>query len=537
MLKRVLALTLALVLCLGILAGCQETPAGTTAPAADTTAPAGTTAPAETTAPTEPEPTSLFNAEDNVVIEMWMPNNKDLEAEGSYGNLATEKTINAKIEINEYDSVDTYTAMMAEQKVPALTYTNASNLGAQYGPDGAYINWYDYLDQMPNAKAVIEDERWAEDVAKFTYEEGVMYQLPIPQTGYASVYGYIYRQDIFEANNLEFPTTQEEFYNTLVKLKELYPDSYPFVMRQMTGNMQGLEAWCYTWGANHQLFGYYNTIMKFDHETSTYFFAQVSEPMREAVAFMKKLLDEGLMHPSSLTLDTAGWTEAFASNTSFIGFDKADRIPALTAGADLEATPDFTLTCGAPIAMGAQGVAATKAPGATGYSWLVSNLLEEEDLNNVLKYVDWLYSEEGITVTNWGIEGESYEIDANGNKVWKEDFTYAGSGLGVCSICGYRDFDAYVAAQPENIASALSICLENATVPGDPVLRYTEEEQDYLDTYYKALYDASLAELQKFILGQRDTETDWEAFINEMKALKMDEIIDIHQDAYNRIYG
>ena len=203
----------------------------------------------------------------------------------------------------------------------------------------------------------------------------------------------------------------------------------------------------------------------------------------------------------------------------------------------MEASPNYALTCGAPIAMGSQGVAGTPKPGTTGYCFLVSNVMEEEELNTVLKYVDWLYSEEGILVTNWGIEGESYEIDANGNKVYKEDFVYAGSGLGVCSICGYRDFDAYVAAQEDSLKEALIVSSEFATIATDPVLKYNEDEQEYLDTYYKALYDASLAELQKFILGQRDTETDWEAFTNEMKALKMDEIIKIHQDAYNRIYG
>ena len=534
MLKKSLALILALVLCLGILAGCNnDQPQQTTQ--STTKATEGTTA--ATTEATEPEPTSLFNAEDNVVIEMWMPNNKDLEVEGSWANLAVEKYINAKIEVTEYDDGNTYATRMAEQDVPQLTYSNSSAAGATYGPEGAYINWLDYLDQVPNIKAVIEDARWAEDVAKWTHEDGSLYSLPIPQTGYATNYAYIYRQDIFEENNLDWPTTQEEFYNTLVKLKELYPNSYPFVLRSMTGNMQGLEKWCYTWGANHQLYGYYNTIMKFDPDTTTYFFAQISEPVREAVAFLNKLLEEELIHPSFMTIDTAGWTEAFASNTSFITFDKCDRIPALTAGADLEASPNYALTCGAPIAMGSQGVAGTPKPGTTGYCFLVSNVMEEEELNTVLKYVDWLYSEEGILVTNWGIEGESYEIDANGNKVYKEDFVYAGSGLGVCSICGYRDFDAYVAAQEDSLKEALIVSSEFATIATDPVLKYNEDEQEYLDTYYKALYDASLAELQKFILGQRDTETDWEAFTNEMKALKMDEIIKIHQDAYNRIYG
>lgn len=527
--KKVLAMLLALVMLLS-LAACAPADGDkeTTAANNETTAAAGD----ETGAGADSD--SLFAAADGVKIQIWAAPNTDLEMSGCYANLAINKVTNATVEIFEYEEQSVYDTAMAEQKVPQITYHNGMHLIQSYGPDGAYINFYDYLDQMPNVKALLEDEQWAADVSKWTTSEGVLYAIPGVATGYSSVWGYLYRGDIFEKHGLEFPTTQDEFYNTLVELKDLYPDSYPFVMRQMKGNMQGLEAWGYSWGGNLEPAGYYNTIFDFDHDTETYYFAQTSLQMKEQIAFLSKLYEEDLLHPSCLTMDTQQWTEALATDKSFITFDKVDRIPALTAGA-VDANADWVLYGAAPIPMGTHGAAVSRKQGPTNYAFSVSAILSDEDLANALAYIDWLCSPEGIEVTNWGIEGESFEVDAEGNKFWKSGFTYAGSGLGVAGLRLYQDFDAFKASYDEATQNALDIIAPAATGKHDPILVYTEDEQYIFDTYRKNIFDTSVAELQKFIIGTRDVDTDWDIFVAEMEMMQgYDDLMKIHNDAYAR---
>ena len=524
--KKLLALLLALVLCLGVLAGCGGDGSDETVGGGNVNVNTNNDDP-------------LFDAADNVSIEIWMPNNADLEWENNYLNQAINKFNNMTLTLKEFDEKSQYDTTMAEQKVPQLSALNTLDIISEYGAQGAYINWMEYLDQMPNVAAMLEDERWAEDFAKFEYSENVMYGLPMLSTKYPSVWGYLYRQDIFEANNLEFPTTQEEFYNTLVKLKELYPNSYPFVIRQMKGNMQGLQAFSISWGTEHRLTGEYNSVLKFDPETESYYFAQSSDTMREILTFLNKLYKEGLLHPSCMSMDTAMWSEALATNTSFITYDKMDRIMALTNGA-IDANPNYVLAGTAPIAMGSNGTAQSKQQGPASYALVASSLMDANQLSNVLAFVDWLYSPKGIEVTNWGLEGESFEVDAEGNKSFKEDFQYEGSGLGVAGVCAYRDFEIYKTSLKEHVVKSIEDVTPYATYPHDPVLVYNDEEQYVMDTYSQALLNGAAGWMQKFILGKDAdpaNDADWDAYVKEMESLHIADLMEIHESAYARTKG
>lgn len=530
--KKFLALFLALVLCLGVLAGCG----GDTNTDETKGQSGGDVSIDSVTAP-------LYEDSDEVVIEMWCPSNTDLEMEGSWLDVAVEKTINATINIHEYESRDQYEILIAEQKIPALTYANAKIHGPIYGPMGAYIDWNEYIDDMPNVKRVLE--QYPNLVAESTELDGSMYQLPVALSGSAAIYGWLYRQDIFEKHDLEFPTNQEEFYNVLVELKELYPSSYPFVLRSMSGNMGGLNSFANVWNADVSMWGTTNTCMDFDPETETYYCGHTSEARKECIAFLSKLYKEGLLHPSCLTIDTSGWIESLASNTSFITFDKVDRIPQLTNGA-IDANPEYVLSGASCFPMGTYGDGTTSEINGGGW-WLVSALIDDEHLEQILTYIDWLYSPEGIEVTSWGIEGESFELDAEGNKQFLEVFAdigsdhtgegYTGSGLGVNGYNGYCDFNGFLASVDDNVVDALHNIGLTATDGNDPILSYNDEEQDIWDTYYQAFFDKALSYAQAFIMGEKDIEADWDEYIAALEALHMEELLEIHQAAYDRIYG
>lgn len=157
---------------------------------------------------------------------------------------------------------------------------------------------------MPNVKAFIEDPANASDVTKYTVREGVMYCLPVHTEQVVDPYIFLYRKDLFEKHDLQWPTNQEEFVAVLRKLKEEYPSSYPFVMRAINGNMQSIMGFSHLWGATHLNQGAYNTIFTLD-ENGEYYMAQVGENYKEMCQFLNELMNEGLMHPSCATMDAA----------------------------------------------------------------------------------------------------------------------------------------------------------------------------------------------------------------------------------------
>ncbi|MBO5666393.1 MAG: hypothetical protein J6S45_02985, partial [Firmicutes bacterium] len=277
----------------------------------------------------------------------------------------------------------------------------------------------------------------------------------------------------------------------------------------------------------------YNTLFMLNMDDYSYYLGQTADTMRECMQWMHDMYKEGLLHPSCITMDSAQWTEAFASNTSFVGYDKMDRIDMLTMGA-IDANPSYVLTGARNFPMGTNGTNEFNAH-TTGFSFLVSGLIEGEELENVLKYVDWLYSDEGIKLTNSGKEGESYDI-VDGELVFRDDFTYEGSGIGIVGMCAFRDFDTYLKSQEQHVVDAIFDIAKDYVSHEKQGFRleYNDTEQRVFDTYYQKIYDFCNAKFQDFIRGELNPATDWDAYVAEVNGQMPQDVYDIHYAAMER---
>lgn len=65
----------------------------------------------------------------------------------------------------------------------------------------------------------------------------------------------------------------------------------------------------------------------------------------------------------------------------------------------------------------------------------ISTKCEDPDL--LIKALDWCFTEPGINLCNYGIEGVSYDLDENGNAVWS-------LGLQDCIDAQQGAYDRYV---------------------------------------------------------------------------------------------
>lgn len=527
MLKKLLSLVLALAMIAGVLAGCVENKPNTDDPGnQDNPGVSGDT-----------YETPNFN---NATINVYMSATNNTDLQNCYATNAIKKTLNLNLVWNELDNFDSqYNPLLAEKKIPDLTVRGSwTDQTVQLGNEGAMINIYDYLDKMPNVKKFLETEIGKAFVRDYATSKDALYCLPmVSESSVANTYAYYYRQDIFEANNMKFPTTQDEFNNTLTKLKTLYPDSYPFVLRTMTGWMMPLSVLAGNYGVYWPMYGWFNTQLTL--QNGKYVFAPLTDATKQAAMYVKKLMDDGLLHPSSMSMDTTGWKEAFASNKSFIGLDKLSQLAAVeNAGKALN--PNFKMNVAPCFALGTNGSDKTRYVNPIAKWWMIGN---NKNVETTIKYVDWLYSEEGKTITNWGIEGESYKVDANGVKSLDMDYIktnckdLAASGLALIGVTTYVDIKAELSSQDADKQETFLACLAKATMDPQVALTYTGDDQKVMDTYGEAMRGHVLGEISKMIMGQRSF-SEWDDLVNTAKKdYKLDDLQKAHENAYNAKLG
>ena len=508
MTKKLIALFLALVTCFGIFAGCK------------------------------PKVTGMAGATLEIVV-VWQDG---VDHNGCWLTQKVEEHLDVNLNYVELDDFGTtYVTQLTDGVPPDLTwYSGYGAAYEQYGMDGAYINVLDYLDKMPNVKKHLEAN--SELVERYKAANGALYFVPqVNVGGSADGYAYLYREDIFQKHNLTWPTNQDEFEAVLWKLKELYPNSTPFTMRQMTGTLAGASNWGFLWGASHLGGGNYNTCFTLGAD-GKYYCAETSQPYTEMGQYLQYLKSKKLLDASTFTHTTQTWTESLAANRSFITYDKVDRIPQLNYAGKSAQGESFQLVAGLPFNMGTYATQTSKVitswggKGTTG-NWFIG---DNDNLEATLQYVDWMFSEEGYTMHNWGVKGESYDIDENGKKYFLDSFiqeysTLMNAGLNYDTLGGNWDYEAFLGVADEKLIQSLAVGQTYQDKGHKQYqLTYNKEERRVWDTYYSAHVSYARAEWLKCVIGQRSWDTIDKLQQELVSKYKQDKLMEIHYSALER---
>lgn len=519
--RKVLAVLLALVLCLGIFAGCEQTPAETSKPT-ETTAPTETTKPTETE-PTEPEPTE-YSFEGKTLDVFSIHNLNDLPLDGFI-----EEAIGLDIQWIIQGTGEAIQAALTDKVTPSLVFQYNAEWGHTMGRYGAFVNLYDYYDIMPNFFARYEA---AGENIKLDYETGEkeLYTAPTFLNGTVQQQGWYYREDIFKELNLEVPTNWEEFLNVCEALKQAYPDSYPFCLRAMTGNMSGFVNLAPQFGVNYE-----QKWPSLDPGATTFYNGWTTDEAREMLKMLRTLIDKGYCDIASIGYSTADWNEAMASGKSFITHGSAFHLGNVE-GPGQQLDENYSLNWFNNIAFVESDLPyLCRSYKDYGYGWAITSKCPDVEL--AVRYLDWMYSEEGSLILSWGKQGESFEVDADGNKYFLEgyDATYQAR----YQDSAYIDFTASAASYSEKTAEMIYDTMENNTAENFylvPSLAFNNEEQTVIDTYYTEWVECKNAYYQKFLLGQLDVSNDahWEQFKTEIAAYHDTEILECYNNAYAR---
>ena len=420
---------------------------------------------------------------------------------------------------------------MASGELPDLMVLIGNKAVQQYGSQGAFVNILDYIDQMPNFKAWYEKN--TAHALNYMSADGGLYQFPQQGVTETNRRGWLYRADIFEELGLEAPTTQDEFYDVLVKLKEAYPNSYPLAFRSFTGGMAQLNMLAPSWGTSF-IDADSNTYLGYDEDSGEWVFGPTSSEFKEMLEFYNKLYKEGLLLPNFLTIDTKGWQDVMANSDSFITIDYLSRIDFFNK-AMRESNPEFTMAYMVPPAfnedVGNQFAYSAKVL----LGFVVSS--QTKHLDEALAYIDWMYSDEGRELLTWGRPGDLYTEDAAGNRTWKEFSTAAE----MKQATGFETFGFYQRYDFNGELSTFSPECRSATeearkydLPQQPVLAFNDEEQSIVNTVGTNVKTFVDEQVSKFLLGERSFD-EWDSYVAEVEALGLADLKAVHESSYARV--
>lgn len=364
----------------------------------------------------------------------------------------------------------------------------------------------------PNLEAYL-----ATDTFDWEKIDGKWYGIP---RYYESVYpsGIWYRQDWLDKLGLAVPTTVEEFADVLKAVVAADPDG--------TGT-QGLSI---TNGPVHDMMVAFTGTNGWQYYEDTGLVEDVivRPGYRAWLTWLNDLYESGALDPDILTSVDQYHTEKFAAGGTFACHYNIDaNIFNPYYDTLLQSYPEAEMKILPPLT----GPAGTYA--ATGGDYFdgcmgISSKVPAETVEAILAMCDYLVSEEGRTMAEYGLEGVHYTVDADGKKVRVE-----------------AGFEADI-ANCSNIW-ALGVHRVNQLIEGyfSRGVRPTVQRYDLLSAAYQANYDAtpssrantaaftsdnkvdfesSVADCAAiwrtdFIMGNRDIENDndWNAYLSELE--------------------
>ncbi|NQX48337.1 sugar ABC transporter substrate-binding protein [Paenibacillus tritici] len=296
---------------------------------------------------------------------------------------------------------------------------------------GQIVPVSDWVQYMPNYMKAVKDWGMEEDLKAKLKEDGKYYVLPGMWEIAGGGYSYIIRKDVFEAAGVDVEGQQgnwtyEDFYEAMKKVKDFTGSNYVISDQFKGDSALNIAAVQYGvtagWGLSSGLV--------FDQEKQQFVFADASNDFKDFLGYFNKLVNEGIMDPESFTQeDDAAQAKFFKGDTYVIS-------GIYQVMADFKSkmqVPDSELYMitqpGGP--KGKLQVETSRLENGIMISQNALDDLGEEGFIKMLRFIDWFwYSNEGQMLSLWGVEGETYTLDADGNVVLNPEIYYNGINEG-----------------------------------------------------------------------------------------------------------
>lgn len=467
---------------------------------------------------------------------------KDFSEMGAYQEL--EKITKTKVTFQHPPAgngvQDQFNLMLASGTLPdVIEYTWSS---VAKGPDQAIkdkriLRLNELIEQYaPNLTKVLNDRP---DLKKMiTTDEGNIYVFPFlrPDEELLTFMGPVLRKDWLDKLGLEVPTSIEEWEKVLIAFRDGDPngngqkDEIPFLMRDM----------------NVAFYGSYGVMDGFYQENNVVKYGPIEAGYKEFLTTFSRWYKEGLLDKDYATTDSklqdAKMTGDILGSLVTYNGSGVGRYMSLMKEKD----PNFKLVGTVyPTGIDGQKSLGQQDPPFQGVGAAISASVSNPE--QIVKWLDYKYSEEGHMLFNFGVEGKSYTMK-DGYPTYTEDVTNNPDGLPMAQalskympvswsgpfVQDKRYIEQYVSLPEQKEAMKNWLDADHSKIL-PPITPTSEESSTYasimtdIDTYKSEM-------VNKFIMGAEPME-NYDKFVETIKSMGIEEAIKIRQaglDRYNK---
>lgn len=467
---------------------------------------------------------------------------KSFNEMGAYKEM--EKITGTKVEFQHPPSgqeADQFNLMLASGKLPDIIEYNWASVAK--GPDNAIkekriIRLNELIEEhAPNLTKILnEHPEWKKLI---TTDEGNIYVFPFIR-GHEELltfHGPVIRKDWLDKVNLPVPKTIDDWEKALTAFRDQDPngngqkDEIPFLLTMGDINV------------GHAFIGAWGITTEFYQDNGTVKYGPIQPEYKEFLTLMNRWYKEGLIDKDYATTDSklkdAKMTgDQLGSIVTYNG-SGIGRYTSLMK----DSKPDFTLigTTYPVLKEGDKALGQMDFPFRGDGGAISATAKNPEEL---VKWMDFRYGEQGHMLFNFGVEGESYVME-NGypkytdlimNNPDKLPITQAMAKYFVASWSGpiiqdvrYQEQYLSLDVQKEAIKNWMdadhSKLLPPITRTADESSRYSSIMND-INTYKTEMID-------KFIMGAEPLDR-FDDFVNTLKGMGIEEAIKIQQAALER---
>lgn len=481
----------------------------------------------------EPTTLSYFVADDSnaaIMTTDWNDNEFYQEMERRTGvHLEFEMVSSADYQTN-------FNLMIASGNLADMIYVGASYYAEGVDAaidDGYFLDLTDLVDEyMPNYEKVrTSDVQYELLSTTDSGRLGAVYELRQSKQG--PWLGLWIRQDWLDDLGLDTPVTFDDYHEVLTAFKNEKGATAPLILNfsgsdgefgTMSGGLNVLNSW--------QL-----------DETGKVNFGPYMDAWKEYVTIMHQWYTEGLIDPDFMATDerTADMAKVVTGASGL--FAALYTMPSVYEAASED--PNMNLAPVNPPVMneGDEGHIRLRDSYTSGNTAISA---DSENWEVALRWLDYLYTEEGALLANYGVEGDTFEFDENGKPVftdkilnnengWTMTQTVASYLCPSAGIANWSDWTRELAGVPEKDQACYDVWSEFSDdwrLPSSVTL--TQEESTERAALYADISTIVKEQTAQFISGALDIESNWDAYISALEASGMERAIEITQAAYDR---